>query len=47
MAKYDKRFTLKCDQDFKDDLELLSIHNDLTMAEVVRVVISIAAEGLR
>lgn len=47
MAKYDKRFTLKCDKQFKDELKVLSKHYDLTKSEVIRIVIFEAREGLR
>lgn len=47
MLKYDKRFALKCDQRFKDELEYVANYYHLTMGEVVRVVIFEAREELR
>ena len=45
MAKYDKRFALKCDQAFLDRLERLAIKNKESQAWVVREVIKLLDGG--
>lgn len=47
MPKYDKRFALKCDQQFKDDLEFVAAHYKMSQACVIRTVVYNMREELR
>lgn len=47
MAKYDTTFTLKCDEDFKYQLRVLSRHHKESDAWILRNLVNIAFKELR